>query len=405
MNFLRRGVVSACFVTLILAAFALPSEARTGGDESDDNRPERAIDVSPEYPGVVVPQGEEVRLDLVVTNRGKRPETVLVTLSEVPEGWNARLKSYKFDVTGAHVPEDDTKRLTFVAEPDEDLEQGEYTFLISAKTPDGRLRSSTSLQVRVSAEEEVTKTKDVTITTSYPVLRGPTDATFEFSLDVENKLDKDMIYNVSARGPKDWDVNLKPAYEDKYISSLRIKAGASKSMAVEVKPHAKAEPGEYPINVKVSAEGSEAEAELTVDLTGTHKLDMGTADGRLSLNAYQGEEAKLSFYLKNSGSATQQDIKFLSFQPEGWDVKFSPERIDTLAPGDIEQVDATITPRADALVGDYSVNLSARGQRVDKSLELRVAVKASTAWSWVGIGIILLVIAGLVVLFIRMGRR
>jgi len=32
-------------------------------------------------------------------------------------------------------------------------------------------------------------------------------------------------------------------------------------------------------------------------------------------------------------------------------------------------------------------------------------VKASSAWGWIGIGIILLVIAGLSFLFVKMGRR
>ncbi len=405
MDFTRRGVVSAFWITLLLAVLVLPSEARMGMDDPEKDRPERAIDVSPEYPGVVVPQGEEVRLDLVLTNRGKRPETVLIDLPEVPEGWTARLKSYKFEVTGAHVPEDDTKRITFLVEPGDEVGPGEYSFPVEARTEDGRLTSSALLKVTVTEKEEAVKTKDVTITTSYPVLRGPTDAQFEFSVEVENKLDKDMIYNVAAQGPKDWEVNFKPAYEDKYISSLRIKAGQSKSMAVEVKPQSQAEPGEYPIKVKVSSEGAEAEAELTVALTGTNKIEVGTADGLLSLNAYQGEKARFSFYVRNTGSATQQDIKFLSFKPEDWEVTFTPERIDTLAPGEIEQVEVLITPSGQALVGDYSVNVSVRGQRVSKSLELRVTVKASTAWSWVGIGIILLVIAGLVVLFIRMGRR
>jgi len=36
---------------------------------------------------------------------------------------------------------------------------------------------------------------------------------------------------------------------------------------------------------------------------------------------------------------------------------------------------------------------------------MRVTVRASTAWGWIGIGIIVLVIVGLVVLFVGLGRR
>jgi uncharacterized membrane protein len=45
------------------------------------------------------------------------------------------------------------------------------------------------------------------------------------------------------------------------------------------------------------------------------------------------------------------------------------------------------------------------GEKSDKTVEMRVTVKASSAWGWIGIGIILLVIAGLSFLFVKMGRR
>ena len=86
-------------------------------------------------------------------------------------------------------------------------------------------------------------------------------------------------------------------------------------------------------------------------------------------------------------------------------MEFKPERVETLAPGELKQIEVTITPADEALVGDYSVTLSIKGEKVTKNLEFRVPVKASTAWGAIGLGIIVLVIVGLVVLFIRLGRR
>jgi len=45
------------------------------------------------------------------------------------------------------------------------------------------------------------------------------------------------------------------------------------------------------------------------------------------------------------------------------------------------------------------------GEKANETLELRTTVKASSAWGGLGIGIIILVVAGLVFLFIRLGRR
>ena len=69
------------------------------------------------------------------------------------------------------------------------------------------------------------------------------------------------------------------------------------------------------------------------------------------------------------------------------------------------EIEVTIKPGAQSLVGDYSVGIMTNGEKSDKTVEMRVTVKASSAWGWIGIGIILLVIAGLSFLFIKMGRR
>ncbi|MBW2072600.1 MAG: hypothetical protein JRI89_15280 [Deltaproteobacteria bacterium] len=210
---------------------------------------------------------------------------------------------------------------------------------------------------------------------------------------------------LSIQGPKNWEINFKPAYEEKYISSLRIKANQSKTMAVEVKPSPLAVPGRYPIKVKASSEKATAEVELTVVLTGTYKLEVGTASGLLSLNALRGKPANMSFYVKNSGTATQNNIHFLSFKPENWKIEFTPDKIDTLAADEVKQIEMTITPSSQALVGDYSVSISVQGEKAQKDLELRVTVRAATLWAWVGIGLIVLVVAGMVVMFMKMGRR
>ena len=65
----------------------------------------------------------------------------------------------------------------------------------------------------------------------------------------------------------------------------------------------------------------------------------------------------------------------------------------------------TITPADQALVGDYSVGVNVTGEKSTKNLEFRVTVRTSSAWGWMGIIIIVVVVAGLVFLFVRVGRR
>ncbi len=253
------------------------------------------------------------------------------------------------------------------------------------KTANSRWTKKLSVAV-TAAEEKSEQDRGVKLTTSYPEIRGPSDATFEFSVEVESKLEKDAVFDLFAQGPKGWDINFKPAYESKYITSLRLQSNRNQTIAVEVKPALMAAAGKYPINIRVSSGDAKGEVQLAVVLTGTYNLEVGTASGLLSLNARQGKPANMSFYVKNTGSAANHDIKFMSFKPENWKVEFNPEKIDVIEPGDLKQVEMTITPYEDALVGDYSISVNVEGEKASKIIEFRTTVKASAAWGWIGIG-------------------
>ena len=393
------------FIALgILALVAFPALCAEKADTAA--KPERLILMAPEYPGIIAAQGKEISMDLTFVNKGRTDETLDVRVAQTPEGWKARIKTYRYAVTGVHVPADDKKSLTFEAVPDKQLPPGDYTFLVEAQTRDGRFKMSQKINITLAPELEAPdKDQGVKLTTSYPVIRGPSDAAFEFSVEVDSRLDREAIFDLFAQGPKGWDINFKPAYETKFISSIRLKANQSQTIAVEVKPAPNSPAGEYPISLRVNSGEAKSEANLTVALTGTYALDAGTSSGLLSLEARQGTSANVSFFVKNTGSAVNHDIKFMTFKPENWKVEFKPERIDQIEPNALKQVEMIITPYEEALVGDYSVGVKVEGEKASKTLEFRTSVKASGTWGWIGIGIIVAVVAGLLGLFRMLGRR
>ena len=408
MKMRRYGFIPLWIRLLTAIAFLLFFLCPSLMAQDKQDLPARAISVFPEYTGIVIPQGEAVDMDLIVANGGRTGEDINLSLVSVPSGWKAWVKTYKYGVTGTHVRSDDSKSLLLRLQPEKSVEPGDYLFRIKAETADGKIDSDSRILVTVTKGKEKKSPEGVNIVTSYPVLTGPTDAKFEFSVEVENKSDQEGIFNLAAQGPENWDINFKPAYEDKFISSLRLKAGQSQAMAVEVKPNPWASPGQYPVLVKISSPKAEGQVALNVVLTGTYQLEAGTSNGLLSLNAVRGETSNLSFYVKNTGSAVLNNVRLLSFKPENWKVTFTPDVIEMLPPQELKQVEVSITPSSQALVGDYSVGLRAESgspPRAEKTIEIRTNVMASAAWGWTGIGIIVLVIAGLVILFVRLGRR
>ncbi len=403
MGRVYRLVQPLAVAIVFLILLAVPGFAAQQEGNKKDNRPERGIALYTDYSGIAVARGETVQMDMTLENKGRTDENVDVRIVSVAKGWKATLKGARFQVTGVYVPDGKTKALALTLEPDKGIGAGKYAFQFEAKTVDGKFTSAYTLNVDV--QERKAGADNIQITAAYPVLRGQTDARFEFSIEVMNKGDMERTFNLAAIGPEKWEINFKPAYEQKQISSIRVKEGQSQNVAVEVTPPPNAASGEYPILVRITSGDSRAEVKLTVNLTGTYKLDAGTPNGILSLEAMSGKPVTFSLFVRNNGSAINRNISFSSFKPENWEVKFKPEKLDALAPGEMKQIEVTITPGRQSLVGDYSVGVMTTGEKSDKTVEMRVTVKASSAWGWIGIGIILLVIAGLAFLFVKMGRR
>jgi uncharacterized membrane protein len=381
------------FRLLLFAFAALPALAQQG-----------RVTLAFEYPGVEVFTGDTVTVGLILQNKGSEDQSVNVQVAEKPAGWNTAIKSSGLIVTGVFLPAGQSRTLSFEAAPPLELRAGRYQFRVDAQAGELSLSRTFSALVR-DRREQARGTAGIGLSTAYPILRGSSDVYYEFSLELENKLEEDTVFDLSARGPEGWEVNFKPAYESRYISSFQLRAKKSGRLTVEVKPPAGAKPGEFPINVRVSSGAAFAETTLTVVLTGSYDLAVESVSGVLSLSAQQGKPARLGISIKNLGTAAQNHIGLFSFQPENWTVDFIPDAVDGLQPGETRQVEVIVTPDRKALVGDYSLELKANGEKVSKPIEFRVTVKASSIFGWIGIIIIVLVIGGLALLFRWLGRR
>ena len=121
-------VLCALFVVVTLGlGSSLFSLALATEEENKDTRPERGITVAFEYPGVVINTGDDVTVDLVIANKGRRDETIYFTTTSSPTGWETKLKTYSFTVTSVYIPEDDDKTLQFSVKPPKDTKPGTYT--------------------------------------------------------------------------------------------------------------------------------------------------------------------------------------------------------------------------------------------------------------------------------------
>jgi uncharacterized membrane protein len=398
-------VLTAFIGTLAFCGTVL---AQTRLDHSSLMAKDYDFEASFTYPGLILAPDEQAELEVFLANRGVLGDTFKVVVTEAPEGWTTELRRFTTVLTGVYLSPDETASLTLAVFPpggqDAVLPTGDHVFKINISSLTGGKTIDSSVVLTVASSKQ--SLEALTISTSYPEIGGPSDGKFAFSLDIKNNSPEDALVNLLAEPPQGWEHSFKPGYEDKQISSIHVPKGQNRSVTLDLTPAYQAEVGSYPIKVKAEQPNGSAETELTVNLTGTYKIRAVPANDLLSATTEIGKSVTITLFVINDGSAPQREITFLAVKPDNWEVVFQPESLQNIMPrSNPVQVEMTITPAANALVGDYGLGLSVQGEKTQSAHDFRITVKARSVWAWMGVALIVVAIAILSWCFIRLGRR
>jgi len=267
-------------------------------------------------------------------------------------------------------------------------------------------------QAVLAQEEPEPVQEKLELECKFPVLSGESGDTYETEVDVNYQGAERKRFDLTLSVPKDWRALAESSYPKKEIAAIELGPAetypATEKITVTFAPvyWYLPEPGEYVVTLEVSSGDLRDSIELTGKVTAKYELDMGTETGRLNTEATAGEDKHFGIVLVNSGSAAIEDVTFSSSKPEGWSIKFEPEKVDSVESGFTQDVDVIISaPKGKTIAGDYVITINASSKKVNDSLELRVTVLTPSIWGWVGIIIVLVVIAGLAVIFRQLGRR
>jgi uncharacterized membrane protein len=127
-------------------------------------------------------------------------------------------------------------------------------------------------------------------------------------------------------------------------------------------------------------------------------------DGFRSLKA--GEEKTVFMEVGNTGTRELTNIRLSAEAPEGWAITFSPDVIDSLAPGSLQTIDILLKTADNTAKGNYDIAVIGQANETRRVTSIYVRVESSSMfWVWVGAGIGALLIAGFVVIFLRFGRE
>jgi len=267
----------------------------------------------------------------------------------------------------------------------------------------------------LAQEEEEAPPEMITLTAKHTKLEAIAGTAFEFEIDMEYTGGTEAkVFDLTVSGPQDWTTYITPTYpKDKQILDIRIEPTLPYQTAqvtkidVSVSPPywLLPEPGEYHVTVTAASGGVSGSIDLTAVITASYQMALTTPDGLLNTTATAGRDNNFTIEVLNNGSAAIDDITFSSSKPTDWTVEFSPDKIDSIEAQDSQMVDVNIKPPAKTIAGDYQISLTAKGKQITGDISVRVSVETPTIWGWVGVAIIVVVIAGLVYVFMRFSRR
>jgi uncharacterized membrane protein len=395
-----RRLVAVVF--LFATAGAMCSAAMSSGALAADKPQEglSGVFLTTRYPALTVKAGETTTVDLALHNYKLPPQELLLSVPEAAQGWKATILGGGQPVAAVQVAPDSEEHLQLRLEPPAGTGQGDYHFTVEAK---GNGQDQ-KLPLTVTVGQEVPA--KLKMTTNFPDLRGTATTAFKYRVTVTNDSGRDATINLSADPPKNFQVTFTEAYGSQQLTSIPIEAGKSKDLDAAVSLPRETPAGDYKLSLHAKTEQASADLNVSLTVIGQPRLSVSGEGGRLSGDAYAGQDSQLTLVLHNDGSESARDIELSATAPEGWKTTFDPKTVPSLAASATQNVKLTMSPSARAIAGDYQMTVRASTTGgVSESANFRITVLTSTLWGAIGIAIIAVALLVVVFAVARFGRR
>lgn len=366
----------------------------------------------PKWTHIVSRQGDLVENTLNIQNRGDSSVSFVIEFAEAPD-WNIELRgaNTNFQVRGVIMAPGDLLSMPLEFRIPRAAPPGDYMMALTATSIDGDFSKTAEMRVTVLVDERrqalLQPTGNVELQAPrYTSLTGTQDSDFEFGVVIKNGTKEDVDLDLGAVAPAGWIVGFVPSFDpDQLVASLTIEAGTSESVTAQIRPTANADPGPYGVQFTAIGEDVQLSTAIKIELTGFAQLQIGLPSGGRPIEAAGGAAAPAAIIVTSIGNLPIGDVTLDSRTPEGWEVSFEPSSLPVLNRDEVREVDVQISPAEDAAAGDYRVTLQASAEGTSDDVDLFVTVTRRSVWSWLGLVVALVAIAGITGLFVALGRR
>lgn len=346
------------------------------------------------YTHIAVPPGESLNYSVDIINRDSIIKTCDLYLADFPRNWDYKFTANNWDVSQIAVLPGQTKTIMLQVNVPFAVNKGNYTFNIAAK-------GLATLPLTVNVTQKGSLKSEFTV--DQASMQGTASSNFTYRAHLKNQTGEKQLFALSTQVGPGWEVVFKPNYQQ--ATSVEIEPNQSKDISIEIKPPHAVNAGKYSIPVEATTGKTHAHLDLEVEITGRFALELTTPTGLLSSSITAGGEKQIDLLVKNTGSSPLENIRVSASKPQKWEVKFKPDTIPFLRADENAVVVATVKAYEKSIPGDYVVSLTAQTSEAVSNMSMRLSVKTSLLWGWMGILIIVVTLGGVVFLFKKYGRR
>ena len=348
-------------------------------------------------PGMIAKAGDTVSFSLTIQNNDNVDHTYTLKASSSAD-WNTTFQYQGRNIYQLYVPKSQSKTVNLLVDTPYTATLGEKTFTVYADS------YSMGLHIDVTS---VNQSVSVSTPSGDSVIASLGDKAY-YDVTLNNLQDQENDYHLSVTGlPANWYyMYLDSKTSTSALAEEVVSASTSKNLALEIIPAASATAGDYNFTMEITtSDGVKVAKNLTLKLNGGAAIS--AQYDKLSYDAKPGTAFNIKVYVTNSGKGAALTNVYPSVEaPSGWTVSSSPETANTIQAGDMQVFTVSVLPPANIQASDYDVKVTVKSDQANANvLDYRINVTTDSYVMYIAVGIVLVVIAGLVIVFRKYGRR
>lgn len=360
-----------------------------------DSTPSGGTRLSCDTPGQTALAGDLVTFPVTITNNNDGDRTY--TLSSVTDtGWNVRFTYADRGVYKVYVPKGQSRVINLEIQTTGNTPVSERKVI--AKADDASL----DLFVYITS---VNQSVDVSTKVSSKIAAIGDKIIYDIRL--KNLQSKENTYKLSVSGlPDSWYYRFKedPSSTDE-MAEVIVPSTSEKSLSLEIVPPYSVAEGEYNFTAIVTApDGTMINRSFSLKLKSGS--GMTVTSSKLAYDAKPGQTFDIDVYVTNSGRGSAlTNVALEATAPSGWIVQVSPNRTNSIKAGEMQKFTISVMPPGNIVASDYEVSINVVSDQAEKEKDFRITIKTESYIPYIGGGIILLVLVGLVLMYRKYGRR